>query len=176
MGQHRQQQQRHDVGDLDHRVDSGASGVLVGIADRVAGHRGLMGLGTIATQMAVLDVLLGVVPGTAAGRLAGYRSVVRIDKCLYNRLLSHMHRVITGFDWDSGNSAKCLKHGLTREEIEAAFVLGPPDRAGRCAFSNRTKVHRDCAQHHGKADVHCFCLSDDWRRDAHKAGQRAIHA
>ena len=43
-----------------------------------------------------------------------------------------MHRVITGFDWDSGNSAKCLKHGLTREEIEAAFVLGPliaPDGA-----------------------------------------------
>jgi uncharacterized protein len=22
-----------------------------------------------------------------------------------------------GFDWDEGNAAKCLKHGLTREEI-----------------------------------------------------------
>ena len=41
--QHRQQQQRHDVGDLDHRVDGRAGRVLVGIADGVAGHRRLVG-------------------------------------------------------------------------------------------------------------------------------------
>ena len=64
--QHRQQQQRHDVGDLDHRVHRGPGGVLVGIADRVAGHRRLVGLGALAAVMAVLDVFLGVVPGAAA--------------------------------------------------------------------------------------------------------------
>jgi uncharacterized protein len=30
-----------------------------------------------------------------------------------------------GFDWDEGNAAKCLKHGLTREEIEAALFGSP---------------------------------------------------
>src|SRR5688500_15392250 len=58
----RQQQQRDDVGDLDHRVHGRAGGVLVGIADRIAGHRGLVGLGALAAVVAVLDVLLGVVP------------------------------------------------------------------------------------------------------------------
>jgi hypothetical protein len=60
------EQQRHDVGDLDHRVDGRAGGVLVGIADGVAGHRRLVGVGALAAVMAVLDVLLGVVPGAAA--------------------------------------------------------------------------------------------------------------
>jgi uncharacterized DUF497 family protein len=26
-----------------------------------------------------------------------------------------------GFDWDDGNRGKCLKHGVTRDEIEALF-------------------------------------------------------
>ena len=42
--EHGEQQQRDDVGDLDRRVDGRAGGVLVGIADRVAGHRGLVRL------------------------------------------------------------------------------------------------------------------------------------
>jgi hypothetical protein len=42
--QHSQQQQRHDVGDLDHRVHGRTSGVLVGIADRIARDRSLVGL------------------------------------------------------------------------------------------------------------------------------------
>jgi hypothetical protein len=43
MRQHREQQQGHDIGDLDHRVDGRAGGVLVGIADGVAGDGGLVG-------------------------------------------------------------------------------------------------------------------------------------
>ena len=27
----------------------------------------------------------------------------------------------TGFEWDEGNTAKCLKHGLSVEEIEVFF-------------------------------------------------------
>ena len=27
----------------------------------------------------------------------------------------------SGFDWDAGNSAKCLKHGVSFAEIEAIF-------------------------------------------------------
>ncbi len=45
--EHGQQQQRHDVGDLDRRVDGRAGGILVGVADRVAGHRGLVRLGPL---------------------------------------------------------------------------------------------------------------------------------
>lgn len=36
--QHRQEQQRHDVRNLDHRVDGRTSGILVRIADGIAGH------------------------------------------------------------------------------------------------------------------------------------------
>ena len=65
--QQRNDQQCHDVDDLDQRVDGRTGGVLVGIADGVAGDRRLVGLGTLAAEVAVLDVLLGVVPGAAAG-------------------------------------------------------------------------------------------------------------
>jgi hypothetical protein len=65
-GQRREQQQGDDVGDLDHRVHRRAGGVLVGIADRVAGHRGLVGFGALAAVIAVLDILLGIVPRAAA--------------------------------------------------------------------------------------------------------------
>src|SRR3546814_2922288 len=41
--QSRQQQQGDDVGDLDHRIHRRSRRVLVGIADRVAGHGRLMG-------------------------------------------------------------------------------------------------------------------------------------
>ena len=63
----RYQQQRHDVDDLDQRVDGGAGGVLVGIAHGVAGDGGLVRVGTFAAEVAFLDVFLGVVPGAAAG-------------------------------------------------------------------------------------------------------------
>src|SRR5918992_4436269 len=61
------QKKRHDVDDLDERVDRRAGGVLVGIADGVAGDRGLVRLGSLAAVVAVLDELLGVVPRAAAG-------------------------------------------------------------------------------------------------------------
>lgn len=34
-----------------------------------------------------------------------------------------MFKNIAGFDWDGGNSAKCQKHGVSIEEIEAVFSL-----------------------------------------------------
>src|SRR3954449_10385744 len=66
-----EQQQSDDVGDLDHRVHGRPGGVLVRIADGVAGHRGLVRLGTLATVIAVLDIFLGIVPGAAP---AGHRN------------------------------------------------------------------------------------------------------
>lgn len=32
---------------------------------------------------------------------------------------------VAGFEWDDGNWPKCGKHGVSREEIEAVFMLGP---------------------------------------------------
>jgi hypothetical protein len=69
----RHDQQRHDVDDLDQRVDGRAGGVLVGVAHGVAGHGGLVGFAALLVGHAVLvnkvvfDQLLGVVPGAAAG-------------------------------------------------------------------------------------------------------------
>jgi uncharacterized protein len=32
-----------------------------------------------------------------------------------------MLKSVSGFDWDDGNIAKCRKHGVSVEEIEALF-------------------------------------------------------
>src|SRR5689334_12809262 len=64
---YRDDQDRDDVRDLDHRVDRRAGRVLVGIADRVTGHRGFVRRRAFAPVGAVLDQLLRVVPGAAAG-------------------------------------------------------------------------------------------------------------
>jgi hypothetical protein len=47
---------------------AGPGGVLVGVADRVAGDRRLVGGRALAAVRAVLDQLLGVVPGAATRR------------------------------------------------------------------------------------------------------------
>jgi hypothetical protein len=50
-----------------------------------------------------------------------------------------------GFDWDTGNLAKCEKHRLTREEIEAVFLAGPiaincyQQTCLRCLYVSRDK-------------------------------------
>ena len=63
--QQRHDQQRHDVDDLDERVDRRAGGVLVRVAHGVAGDRGLVRIRTLAAEFAVFDVLFGVIPDTA---------------------------------------------------------------------------------------------------------------
>lgn len=43
-----------------------------------------------------------------------------------------MEGLIAGFDWDAGNRAKCLAHGVSLEEIESMFrrpIAIPPDTA-----------------------------------------------
>ncbi len=35
-----------------------------------------------------------------------------------------MTETVAGFNWDDGNREKCLKHGITVEEIESAFRGG----------------------------------------------------
>src|SRR5438445_7305120 len=64
----RHDQQRHDVDDLDHRVDGGTRRVLVRVADRVAGDGGLALVRPFAPLF--LNVLPRVVPRAAA---AGHR-------------------------------------------------------------------------------------------------------
>ena len=54
-----------DIDHLDHGVDGGSGGILVGIADGVAGDRGLVGVAVFAAVVAFLDELLGIVPCAA---------------------------------------------------------------------------------------------------------------
>ncbi len=61
-------QHRDQVHHLDQRVQGRAGGVLERVADGVADHGRLVGLGVLAAVVAVLDVLLGVVPGAAGHR------------------------------------------------------------------------------------------------------------
>lgn len=41
-----------------------------------------------------------------------------------------MEGPIAGFDWDRGNRAKCRKHGVSAEEIEALFLRARDDPSG----------------------------------------------
>lgn len=36
-----------------------------------------------------------------------------------------MSLAFSGFDWDDGNTVKCVKHGVSRDEIEALFFSDP---------------------------------------------------
>jgi uncharacterized protein len=36
-----------------------------------------------------------------------------------------MSLLFSGFEWDNGNTAKCEKHGVSRDEIEALFSNAP---------------------------------------------------
>ena len=58
-------QQRDHVHDLDQGVQGRAGGVFERVADGIAGDRRLVRLGPLAAIEAVLDRLLGVVPGAA---------------------------------------------------------------------------------------------------------------
>ena len=52
---------------------------------------------------------------------------------------------IDGFDWDEGNLAKCQKHGLSIEEIEALFrkvIQVAPDRRHSDAEERQLAVGR----------------------------------
>src|ERR1700674_4860194 len=67
-GDHGRDQDGNDIDDFDHGVDRRSGGIFVGIADGVAGNGGGMRLRALPAVVAVLDVLLGVIPGTAARR------------------------------------------------------------------------------------------------------------
>lgn len=58
---------------------------------------------------------------------------------------------IGGFEWDDGNWPKCAKHGVTREEIEAALSGGAvihPDPAHSMAEQRFLAIGRTDAGRH----------------------------
>src|SRR5690606_15767895 len=65
--QYCQKQQGHDIGDLDHRVDRRSRCILVRIADRIPCDCCLVSIRSLPAKMTILDVLLGVIPGSTAG-------------------------------------------------------------------------------------------------------------
>ncbi len=74
MGENRQQQQRHDIGNLDGRVDRRTRGILIGIANGITRHRCLVRLRTLDVAHAILvdetvfEAFLGVIPRTTTRR------------------------------------------------------------------------------------------------------------
>jgi hypothetical protein len=47
--------------------------------------------------------------------------MLRVDICTYIRRYQYMTAMFSGFGGDDGNRNKCLKHGVTVEEIDSAF-------------------------------------------------------
>ena len=43
------------------------------------------------------------------------------------------------FDWDEGNWPKCAKHGLTKEDVEAAFSGSPHVFPGRSSLDEERR-------------------------------------
>ena len=57
-----------------------------------------------------------------------------------------MVKQVIGFDWDEGNAGKCQKHGVSRHEIEAAFMSYPiiaPDLRHSSSEQRFIAVHRN---------------------------------
>jgi len=77
------------------------------------------------------------------------------------------------FDWDDGNSAKCAKHGLTRDDIEFALQNGArvaPDVKHSDAETRFIAVSR---APNGRPVFIAFC----WRGDALRPiSARYMHA
>ena len=76
---------------------------------------------------------------------------------------------VAGFDWDEGNLAKCVKHGVAVEEIEALFRAGPavaPDMAHSAAEDRLIAVGRTAQ---GRALFVAFTLRE-------KQGHRLIRS
>mmetsp|Transcript_34480 Transcript_34480/g.78648 ORF Transcript_34480/g.78648 Transcript_34480/m.78648 type:complete len:204 (+) Transcript_34480:190-801(+) len=61
----RSEHQGDDGHQLHQNVDTGARGVLHGVTDRVTDNGSVVGIAALAAVVALLDVLLGVVPGSA---------------------------------------------------------------------------------------------------------------
>src|SRR5215831_13530837 len=66
--ENRDDQNRKNIDDLDHRIDRRACGIFVRIAHGVTGNCRLVRERTFAAKIAFLNELLGVVPCAAAGR------------------------------------------------------------------------------------------------------------
>src|SRR3546814_13341390 len=61
-----EEQDRHDIGDLDHRIHGRSRRVLVRIAYGVAGHRALMGLAAFSPVVTVSEIFHSVIPRSAS--------------------------------------------------------------------------------------------------------------
>src|SRR6266550_1168618 len=99
LKENRDDQDRENVDDLDHRIDRRAGGIFVRIADRVTGNCRLVREGTFASKIAFLNELLGVVPRAASGghgnrnKEAGdNRSHEQTPKRDWTQLRNHRHR------------------------------------------------------------------------------------
>ena len=74
----RGEHQRHNGHQLNKNVDRRAGGVLKGIAYGVANHGSLMGFRAFAAVFQTLNILFGIVPGTAIipGRIISFSAAV----------------------------------------------------------------------------------------------------
>lgn len=62
-----------------------------------------------------------------------------------------MERLIAGFDWDQGNRSKCLKHGVSAEEIESLFrrpIMILPDESHSVAETRFKAIGETAAGRH----------------------------
>ena len=65
-----------------------------------------------------------------------------------NVILVQVKEAITGFDWDDGNRSKCLKHGVSTEEVESLFlrpIMILPDEAHSAAEARFKAVGKTAA-------------------------------
>ncbi len=85
-----------------------------------------------------------------------------------------MSALVSGFDWDTGNRAKCQKHGVSVDEIEGLFarpVMILPDTAHATTEERLRAIGRTQA---GRYVFLVFTLRD--RTEIYPPHQRPLHA
>src|SRR6267143_2936 len=65
LKENRDDQDRDDVHDFDHRIDCGSGGIFVGIADGIAGYRSGVRERAFAAKVPFLNKFFGIVPRAA---------------------------------------------------------------------------------------------------------------
>jgi len=81
-----------------------------------------------------------------------------------------------GFDWDSGNRDKCLKHGVSMEEIESLFARPHAIMVDTAHSAGEERLRAIGKTAAGRYVFSRLYHQGTRRRSIHQADQRALHA
>ena len=118
-----------DVDDFDHGIDGRASGVFVGIPDRISGDGSGVGGGTFAPIISLFDIFFGIIPSAAGGGHGDGDKKTRDDRADENPAEDNGSEARNRGDADDEDDGEKggddhLAKGSFGDDIDAGSVVG----------------------------------------------------